>query len=377
MIFSFIGNNFFQYVKFAPKLLSDMMHENMIHVKKFLLVPMVSGLLVSLMSFAPARHHHRSSEVQDSSDVTVQDDSILPVIAWFSKRDTMTYWIHDNQWEVNGKDTVMTLGAAAKVMLTVTDSTRKGYDMEYTFLEFVSDDQIKSEAQNLVGQAMDILNDATVGTTIRFRTDQCGKIVKYYNLKDIRKQAEEVLAKAISKMPYADSLRAVGLDSDKLMSMIDSDDLVDGYTEEIELLFNYHGDQYKIGETESHEDATENEYASDTKTEIWLDPDTYEYGISADVYSYIPREDIKVLLGNLIEYFTDEESAKDVRKGLDTEFDSQVTTDGVCNSYVRINYFNDGWPQEVVSQNNISLGDRQKLTQKYITWDYRSVGDAE
>lgn len=302
----------------APNLLSDMMLENMIHVKKFVLVPMISGLLVSLMSFVPARHHHRSSEVQDSSEVTVQDDSILPVIAWFSKRDTMTYWIHDNQWEVNGKDTVMTLGAAAKVMLTVTDSTRKGYDMEYTFLEFVSDDQIKSEAQNLIGQVMDILNDATVGTTIRFRTDQCGKIVKYYNLKDIRKQAKEVLTKAISKMPYADSLRAVG-----------------------------------------------------------LNPDTYEYGISADVYSYIPREDIKVLLGNLIEYFTDEESAKDVREGLDTEFDSQVTTDGVCNSYVRINYFNDGWPQEVVSQNNISLGDRQKLTQKYITWDYRSVGHSE
>lgn len=145
----------------------------------------------------------------------------------------------------------------------------------------------------------------------------------------------------------------------------------------IELLFNYHGGQYKIGETESHEDATENEYASDTKTDIWLDPDTYEYGISADVYSYIPREDIKVLLGNIIEYFTDEESAKDVREGLDTEFDSQVTTDGVCNSYVRISYFNDGWPQEVVSQDNISLGDRQKLTQKYITWDYRSVGHAE
>lgn len=88
-------------------------------------------------------------------------------------------------------------------------------------------------------------------------------------------------------------------------------------------------------------------------------------------------QNIKVLLGNLIEYFTDEESAKDVRKGLDTKFDSQVTTDGVYNSYVRISYFNDGWPQEVVSQDNISLGDRQKLTQKYITWDYRSVGHSE
>ena len=88
-------------------------------------------------------------------------------------------------------------------------------------------------------------------------------------------------------------------------------------------------------------------------------------------------QDIKVLLGNLIEYFTDEESAKDVREGLDTEFDGQVTTDWVYNSYVRISYFNDGCPQEVVSQDNISLGDRQKLKQKYITWDYRSVGHSE
>lgn len=88
-------------------------------------------------------------------------------------------------------------------------------------------------------------------------------------------------------------------------------------------------------------------------------------------------QDIKALFGNLIEYFTDKESAKDVRESLDTEFDSQVTTDGVYNSYVSISCFNDGWPQEVVSQANISLGDRQKLTQKYITWDYRSVGYSE
>ena len=89
--------------------------------------------------------------------------------------------------------------------------------------------------------------------------------------------------------------------------------------------------------------------------------------------SEVTVQDIKALFGNLIEYFTDEEAAKDVREGLDTEFDSQVTTDGD----VSISYFNDGWPQEVVSQDNISLGDRQKLKQKYITWDYRSVGHSE
>lgn len=67
-----------------------MMHENMIHVKKFLLVPMISGLLVSLMSFAPARHHHRSSEVQDSSEVTVQDIKALlgNLIEYFTDKES-------------------------------------------------------------------------------------------------------------------------------------------------------------------------------------------------------------------------------------------------------------------------------------------------
>lgn len=93
--------------------------------------------------------------------------------------------------------------------------------------------------------------------------------------------------------------------------------------------------------------------------------------------SEVTVQDIKALFGNLIEYFNDEEAAKDVRESLDTEFDSQVTTDGVYNSYVSISYFNDGWLQEVVIQNNISLDDRQKLTQKHITWDYHSVRYSE
>lgn len=81
-----------------------------------------------------------------------------------------------------------------------------------------------------------------------------------------------------------------------------------------------------------------------------LIPTCLNTAISRCIYSHIPREDIKALLGNLIEYFTDEESAKAVRESIDAEFDSQ---------------------------DNISLGDRQKLTRKYITWDYRSVGHSE
>ena len=76
---------------------------------------------------------------------------------------------------------------------------------------------------------------------------------------------------------------------------------------------------------------------------------TFGYKKVKNSDSDVTVQDIKALFGNLIEYFTDEEAAKDVRESLDTEFDSQVTTDGVYNSYVRISYFNDGRPQEVVS----------------------------
>ena len=85
-----------------------------------------------------------------------------------------------------------------------------------------------------------------------------------------------------------------------------------------------------------------------------LDPETYEYELLFDVYSYIPREDLK--------------------SELDAGFDEQVTEDAVNNSCFYLQYFPDGWPREVIYQEGVTIGDRGKLKQTYIEWDYRSVG---
>lgn len=70
---------------------------------------------------------------------TADEDSVVNVVAYFCKGDTCEYWIYENEWKVNGKDTVKTLGVSTQVRLVVNDSTSKGYKMSYTFLDVKAD----------------------------------------------------------------------------------------------------------------------------------------------------------------------------------------------------------------------------------------------
>ena len=64
-------------------------------------------------------------------------------------------------------------------------------------------------------------------------------------------------------------------------------------------LFFCHGNTYKIGETEEHEDATENSYESDSNRSVSIDEDG-NYTIQGEVISVIPQSDIKALLSGFV-----------------------------------------------------------------------------
>ena len=174
-----------------------------------------------------------------------------------------------------------------------------------------------------------------------------------------------------------DKLNSTGIKADELFRNIDPSKLVQSYTEELEMLFQYHGYQFPLKETTLHEEATDTKYESDTYLSATIDPESYEYDIIIEINNYIPRKDIKQLLGGMVDMLMDKEDATTVKEDMDTGFDEQVTGDAVSKEILHMRYFPDGWPQEVISQQKIIIGNKGKMTQKYITWDERSVRNSD
>lgn len=332
----------------------------------------VAASIVMLSSFTTAR-----GQLQAPQDtVAADDDSLVSVIAWFSERDTLTYRIYEGKWTVKGNDTVQTVSLYTDVMLTVTDSTKKGYEMEYRFLGFGADTAADSWMQTLSENTIPLLNEYVTRTPIRFSTDQLGSIKKYHNLKQVKKQARELISNFITGSALADSLSSVGLDGNAIAKAIDADLLVAGYIEELEMLFEFHGCQYNETESTTHTDASDTEYESDSYVCTSLDRETYDYEIIVEIHNYIPKEDVRSLVGSLADtFFIPEDDPDGLKDSIDSEIERQINEDAVVKLYSYQKYFWDGWPQEVIRQTVTTIGDNSKLEQKYIIWSNRSTGN--
>ncbi|MBW0034913.1 hypothetical protein KUA52_11495 [Prevotella copri] len=313
---------------------------------------------------------------------TAGEDSVVNVVAYFCKGDTCEYWIYENEWKVNGKDTVKTLGVSTQVRLVVNDSTSKGYKMSYTFLDVKAD----SVGDNFRDKMMAVVAERTaksvIGTTVNFETDEYGRITKITNLSKIKKQAKALFKasmKDIAAMPIMQAMKkAIGLDFMKIGNQANTDELVEGYLEELKLLFACHGSQYAVGEHHEHEDATKDSYANDTYINARLEKNG-NYTISCEVVSVIPKETVKEVMGGLMGAITEglkskkTEDGKDhdgIINGLDDEFkkeiDKAVDQDAQTSEYLCVTCFENGWPSSVLKQNKNVMAGRGKLKQKLI-----------
>ena len=307
---------------------------------------------------------------------TAGEDSVVNVVAYFCKGDTCEYWIYENEWKVDGKDTVKTLGVSTQVRLVVNDSTSKGYKMSYTFLD------VKADSVGVMAMLTERTAKSVIGTTINFETDEYGCITKITNLSQIKKQAKALFKasmKDIASMPIMQEMKkATGLDFMKIGNQANIDEVVEGYLEELKLLFAYHGSQYVVGEHHEHEDATKDSNANDTYINASLEKNG-NYTISCEVVNVIPKETVKEVMGGLMGTITEglkgkkTEDGKDYDgniKDLDDEFkkeiDKAAAQDAQTSEYLSVTCFDDGWPNSVLKQNKTVIAGRGKLKQKLI-----------
>ena len=185
--------------------------------------------------------------------------------------------------------------------------------------------------------------------------------------------------KDIASMPIMQEMKkATGLDFMKIGNQANIDEVVEGYLEELKLLFAYHGSQYVVGEHHEHEDATKDSNANDTYINASLEKNGNST-ISCEVVSVIPKETVKEVMGGLMGAITEGLKGKKTEDGkdhdgnikdLDDEFkkeiDKAAAQDAQTSEYLSVTCFDDGWPSSVLKQNKTVIAGRGKVKQKLI-----------
>lgn len=309
-------------------------------------------------------------ETPSAPETTASPDSIINVIAWFNKHDTVTYRVNESSWKLTGTDTVLTASYSMIARINVVDSTANGYKMDYTFLDFPTDalPDSASVIDRFQNQITDKLARKIVGTTVHFETDEYGRITRYKNLGQIKKQARSLFKEALnefSKIPEIQGLKEMGFDVKDYAKNVDTDKLVDGYLEELNMLFMYHGLSMQPGENTEHEDATETQYENTTYTSATVDADDGSYSIVQDVTSILPRNELKEIVGGIVESFSNDS----ITDSFNENFDAQVNVDCTYEDYLKIDYLGNGWPYSIVRQKSTMIGNRGKVKQTVISID--------
>lgn len=322
--------------------------------------------LLSLLAISGSLTVRGNSNLMHENAVT--QDSTIDIVGWFNKYDTLTYWIHETSWRINGADTVRTGLVSTKVRINVVDSTANGYKMDYTFLEFPTDTTATTPLADFQNKVTAKLGQKIVGTTVNFETDEYGKITRYNNLGQIRKQAKSLFKQAIndfSKLPEIQGLKEMGLDIKDYARNADTDKLVDGYLAELKMLFMNHGLSMRVGENTEHEDATDTQFENTTYSSVYMDDEDGAYHVIYDVKNTLPQSELKAMVGGIVESLSDDSVVENFNKN----FDSQVTFDGTFEDYLKIDYMPCGWPYSVVRQKTTMVGTHAKLLQTVISLD--------
>lgn len=326
---------------------------------KFLNLLLCFTLFSSLVAEAqPSQADESSAEPQDST---------ISVIAWFNKNEKATYQLRQAAWDITPNDTVLTSGVSSKMTISVLDSTSTGYKMELRYLDIAVDTiSTGNVIGNVQNKIMDRFGKKICKTPILFETDELGTITAVTNIESIKKLSKKVFKDVLDELadtPEMKAAKSVGLDIKRLSESIDTDQLVDSYLEDLNMLFTYHGLVFPIGDQAIHSDASENEYENTTYLSVIKDDEDY-YRIEDNTIANIPQADLKKIVLQTIGAIADPQLREEARRGIESADMGEI--DATVSTYFKIDYLPDGWPMNLVKQSTSLIMGRGKVQQTTI-----------
>ena len=287
-------------------------------------------LSVSLLLFSLAVNA-QNQEVTDSA----KKDSVVQIIGWFCKTDTMEYRLSTVVAEVADGDTTVVESGGNDFRICVVDSTKNGFVME-----LVNTDAWRSDSTSVNGQLILAAARMALGTKIRFSTDEMGVYREIVNWKDIYKNSLAIQDKLVNEIYYKHpELYAHQNINDfkkqlkeKLEESVGSKEKFTDLYAHLKLLFAFHGKELPVGES------------------------TVENGNAVIHYM--------VHSGAL----EDEDNSNENEYQFYCQMEDKEDDGSISHYYYDYAYFDDGWPRRVLATVEEDKDGKKVITQQEIEW---------
>jgi hypothetical protein len=321
------------------------------------------------------------ASVANAQGMTLEQDAdtIINVVAYFCKNDTMTFKNHEVKQKITGNDTTLTYDFAQEFMFVVTDSTSKGYRIEMTPISY----EMNVESDTLFNGMAEEMWNMTKDVPCIFTTDEFGQVLHIENWREIRDVMKKAIPLAIDRFyknkPGLDSIISRRQYENMMLMSFSTENKIREAYDELDLLFGIHGKSFdigqkefddiengypqhiiaKIGYTEQEEDSDiEGDYAVMTKSVVTMPvEDAMDLGINTS--SLLLKENVADSLSKMKSELVD--SMKTVLKNKDVS----VTQ----NEYY--GFFYNGWPKLCYMEKIVDVGLVKNLELNLIEWTSR------
>lgn len=302
-----------------------------------------------------------------------RQDSLVNIVPYFGKNDTMTYWYIDREYKITHSDTMRTLSVARKFMIRVRNVSKSGYKLDYTTLEVEYDSTQTDFKGRMKAMTARMLKDITV----KLAVDQWGELQQVENWKEIRKKIGDspgdLFAEMYREMPGLDSLLSRDRMERLLRLSYSTEAGILNTFADIGQFFSWYSMSFPLDRQISETDEGGGDaYPSITRMRATADEED-NYSLSVEMEQTIPDEAVKALTGSAVELVANENSVQQLNNELQKQqFGTAKVTDVVSNSY-----FYDGWPQRLINRRTVELpaAKQGKVVLQVIDWDTRSVGN--
>ncbi|MFC5623388.1 hypothetical protein [Algoriphagus winogradskyi] len=171
------------------------------------------------------------------------EDSTVRTIAYWEIKETNSYHIALESFEIIDNDTSNWNEISYVVDMEILDSTESSYEVSWTYRDFVLNlGERDSAYQNLMEKLMTI----SEGSLVKFRTDEYGAFQEVTNWEDISefyRKSGDTLKSMFGNIPQIDAMVDQTFTIYRTKNSIETQSIKD-----VLQFLNFHGAEYKLGE---------------------------------------------------------------------------------------------------------------------------------